>query len=188
MQIEIAQDAADVGRVTVTAVRTRRRRRGNRGIDGSASRLEDIESNLRGERMARANHAVLRDAQEGRDTVAVQVLEQLVQVQRPRADMPEALVQAKKLSAAAPGTVRAASATLPAPSTATSAQADDTGPRAKAQRLEQRIQALGHFGANPAGGVSRVAFSAATSSWQAAHATKWRSTDSFSAAFNSPNR
>jgi beta-ureidopropionase / N-carbamoyl-L-amino-acid hydrolase len=41
-------------------------------------------------------------------------------------------------------------------STATSAD-----PRANAQRLEQRIQALGRFGANPTGGVSRVAFSAA---------------------------
>ena len=57
------------------------------------------------------------------------------------------------------GTVRAASATLAAASTATSAQAGDTGPRAKAQRLEQRIHALGRFGANPGGGVSRVAFS-----------------------------
>jgi N-carbamoyl-L-amino-acid hydrolase len=40
-----------------------------------------------------------------------------------------------------------------------SVQAGDTGPRAKPQRLEERIQALGRFGANPAGGVSRVAFS-----------------------------
>src|SRR5687768_18529816 len=40
-----------------------------------------------------------------------------------------------------------------------SAHAGGTGPRAKAQRLEQRIHALGRFGANPAGGVSRVAFS-----------------------------
>lgn len=43
----------------------------------------------------------------------------------------------------------------------TSAQNEDGKPRANAERLEQRIQALGHFGANPAGGVSRVAFSAA---------------------------
>ena len=35
------------------------------------------------------------------------------------------------------------------------------GPRANAQRLEQRINALGRFGANPEGGVSRVAFSTA---------------------------
>jgi len=33
--------------------------------------------------------------------------------------------------------------------------------RANAARLEQRIHALGRFGANPAGGVSRVAFSQA---------------------------
>ena len=52
--------------------------------------------------------------------------------------------------------MRAASATLPATSTATSAWAGDTASRAKAQRLEQRIHALGRFGANPAGGVSRV--------------------------------
>jgi beta-ureidopropionase / N-carbamoyl-L-amino-acid hydrolase len=39
------------------------------------------------------------------------------------------------------------------------ASAGDKVPRAKAQRLEQRIRALGQFGANPAGGVSRVAFS-----------------------------
>lgn len=43
----------------------------------------------------------------------------------------------------------------------TSALDGDSKPRAKAERLEQRIRALGHFGANPAGGVSRVAFSAA---------------------------
>jgi beta-ureidopropionase / N-carbamoyl-L-amino-acid hydrolase len=36
-----------------------------------------------------------------------------------------------------------------------------TGPQANAQRLEQRIHALGRFGANPGGGVSRVAFSQA---------------------------
>jgi N-carbamoyl-L-amino-acid hydrolase len=53
----------------------------------------------------------------------------------------------------------AAVATTPAATTATSAQAGDTGARAKTQRLEQRISALGRFGANPAGGVSRVAFS-----------------------------
>src|SRR6187431_2076706 len=40
-----------------------------------------------------------------------------------------------------------------------SARAGHTGPRAKPQRLEERIQALGRFGANPAGGVSRLAFS-----------------------------
>jgi hypothetical protein len=57
------------------------------------------------------------------------------------------------------GSVREAGATLAATSTATSAEAGDTATRAKAQRLEQRIQALGRFGANPAGGVSRVAFS-----------------------------
>jgi N-carbamoyl-L-amino-acid hydrolase len=34
-------------------------------------------------------------------------------------------------------------------------------PRADAQRLERRIQELGRFGANPEGGVSRVAFSPA---------------------------
>ena len=34
-------------------------------------------------------------------------------------------------------------------------------PRADADRLERRIQELGRFGANPEGGVSRVAFSAA---------------------------
>jgi N-carbamoyl-L-amino-acid hydrolase len=43
----------------------------------------------------------------------------------------------------------------------TSAQSDGTVPRANTQRLEQRIQALGRFGANPEGGVSRVAFSQA---------------------------
>ena len=43
--------------------------------------------------------------------------------------------------------------------TATAAETDDHGPRSSAQRLEQRLQALGRFGANPAGGVSRVAFS-----------------------------
>ncbi|MDH5227483.1 MAG: Zn-dependent hydrolase, partial [Gammaproteobacteria bacterium] len=32
-------------------------------------------------------------------------------------------------------------------------------PRADAARLESRIKALGQFGANPEGGVSRVAFS-----------------------------
>jgi N-carbamoyl-L-amino-acid hydrolase len=39
--------------------------------------------------------------------------------------------------------------------------AADTLPRADAQRLERRIQELGRFGANPEGGVSRVAFSPA---------------------------
>jgi N-carbamoyl-L-amino-acid hydrolase len=46
-----------------------------------------------------------------------------------------------------------------AASTTTNAQPAAVGPRANAQRLEQRIHALGRFGANPAGGVSRVAFS-----------------------------
>jgi N-carbamoyl-L-amino-acid hydrolase len=46
-----------------------------------------------------------------------------------------------------------------AAATATSVQTGDPGPRANAQRLDQRIHALGRFGANPAGGVSRVAFS-----------------------------
>ena len=41
------------------------------------------------------------------------------------------------------------------------ASAEDALPRADAARLEQRIQELGRFGANPQGGVSRVAFSAA---------------------------
>jgi N-carbamoyl-L-amino-acid hydrolase len=35
---------------------------------------------------------------------------------------------------------------------------DDSAPRADAGRLERRIQELGRFGANPGGGVSRVAF------------------------------
>ena len=48
---------------------------------------------------------------------------------------------------------------LAATVTATAAETDDHGPRSSAQRLEQRLQALGRFGANPAGGVSRVAFS-----------------------------
>ena len=39
---------------------------------------------------------------------------------------------------------------------ATSAQAGDTGPRAKAQRLEQRIHALGRFGANPVGDNAEI--------------------------------
>src|SRR5262245_55622971 len=55
--------------------------------------------------------------------------------------------------------VLAENATVPAAATATSAQAGDATPRSKAERLEQRIHALGRFGANPAGGVSRVAFS-----------------------------
>jgi N-carbamoyl-L-amino-acid hydrolase len=46
-----------------------------------------------------------------------------------------------------------------APVTSAPRTAGDDIPRAKAERLEQRIQALGQFGANPAGGVSRVAFS-----------------------------
>ena len=41
------------------------------------------------------------------------------------------------------------------------AVAADTLPRADAARLEHRIHELGRFGANPEGGVSRVAFSAA---------------------------
>lgn len=48
---------------------------------------------------------------------------------------------------------------LAATVTATAAEPDSTSPRSSAQRLEQRLQALGRFGANPAGGVSRVAFS-----------------------------
>lgn len=47
-----------------------------------------------------------------------------------------------------------------APWVVTAAAADDL-PRADANRLESRIQALGQFGANAEGGVSRVAFSAA---------------------------
>ena len=39
--------------------------------------------------------------------------------------------------------------------------ANEPVPRADAQRLERRIGELGRFGANPGGGVSRVAFSAA---------------------------
>ena len=39
--------------------------------------------------------------------------------------------------------------------------AADGLPRADAARLERRIHELGRFGANPEGGVSRVAFSAA---------------------------
>jgi N-carbamoyl-L-amino-acid hydrolase len=42
---------------------------------------------------------------------------------------------------------------------AAAAAPGDTAPRANTQRLEQRIHALGRFGTNPAGGVSRVAFS-----------------------------
>jgi N-carbamoyl-L-amino-acid hydrolase len=41
------------------------------------------------------------------------------------------------------------------------ALADESLPRADAGRLERRIAELGRFGANPEGGVSRVAFSAA---------------------------
>ncbi len=52
---------------------------------------------------------------------------------------------------------------LAATVTATAAETDGNGPRASAQRLEQRLQALGRFGANPAGGVSRVAYSEADS-------------------------
>ncbi len=40
-------------------------------------------------------------------------------------------------------------------------RADDALPRADAARLERQIEALGRFGANPQGGVSRVAFSPA---------------------------
>ena len=43
----------------------------------------------------------------------------------------------------------------------TTAFAADGLPRADAARLERRIHELGRFGANPEGGVSRVAFSAA---------------------------
>jgi N-carbamoyl-L-amino-acid hydrolase len=42
-----------------------------------------------------------------------------------------------------------------------SASGDDSVPRADAERLERRIQELGRIGANPGGGVSRVAFSPA---------------------------
>jgi N-carbamoyl-L-amino-acid hydrolase len=55
--------------------------------------------------------------------------------------------------------VLAAAAAAASVLSAESAQTADTGPRANVQRLEQRIHALGRFGANPAGGVSRVAFS-----------------------------
>ncbi len=41
------------------------------------------------------------------------------------------------------------------------ASADDALPPANAGRLERRIHELGRFGANPEGGVSRVAFSKA---------------------------
>jgi N-carbamoyl-L-amino-acid hydrolase len=41
------------------------------------------------------------------------------------------------------------------------AAADESLPLADAQRLERRIQELGRFGANPEGGVSRVAYSEA---------------------------
>jgi N-carbamoyl-L-amino-acid hydrolase len=41
------------------------------------------------------------------------------------------------------------------------ALAQEVLPRADAERLERRIEELGRFGANPAGGVSRVAFGAA---------------------------
>jgi beta-ureidopropionase / N-carbamoyl-L-amino-acid hydrolase len=44
---------------------------------------------------------------------------------------------------------------------ASAAEPDGNSPRSSAQRLEQRLQALGRFGTNPAGGVSRVAFSKA---------------------------
>ena len=50
--------------------------------------------------------------------------------------------------------VLAAAATAPVVSA-------EQAPRANPQRLEQRILALGRFGANPAGGVTRVAFSGA---------------------------
>jgi N-carbamoyl-L-amino-acid hydrolase len=63
--------------------------------------------------------------------------------------------------AAAVATAPVISAVTPA-ATSTAvpkAPAGDDIPRANAQRLEQRIQALGQFGAHPAGGVSRVAFS-----------------------------
>jgi N-carbamoyl-L-amino-acid hydrolase len=63
--------------------------------------------------------------------------------------------------AAAVATAPVISAATPAAAStiAPKAPAGDDVPRAKAPRLEQRIQALGRFGANPAGGVSRVAFS-----------------------------
>jgi N-carbamoyl-L-amino-acid hydrolase len=63
--------------------------------------------------------------------------------------------------AAAVATAPVISAAVPteASTAPRNASVGDNVPRAKAQRLEQRIEALGHFGANPAGGVSRVAFS-----------------------------
>jgi N-carbamoyl-L-amino-acid hydrolase len=39
------------------------------------------------------------------------------------------------------------------------ASAQSTDVRANPDRMEERIKALGEFGANPEGGVSRVAFS-----------------------------
>ena len=48
---------------------------------------------------------------------------------------------------------------LAATVTTTAAEPGGTDPRSSTQRLEQRLHALGRFGANPAGGVSRVAFS-----------------------------
>jgi beta-ureidopropionase / N-carbamoyl-L-amino-acid hydrolase len=50
---------------------------------------------------------------------------------------------------------------LAAAAAASPAKADESLPRADADRLEKRIHALGRFGANPGGGVSRVAFSEA---------------------------
>jgi N-carbamoyl-L-amino-acid hydrolase len=54
-----------------------------------------------------------------------------------------------------------ATALLFAAGFACTVSAADMPPRADAQRLERRIQELGRFGANPEGGVSRVAFSPA---------------------------
>ena len=50
---------------------------------------------------------------------------------------------------------------LAAAVSASTAAAGESLPRADASRLEQRIHELGRFGANPEGGVSRVAFSEA---------------------------
>jgi N-carbamoyl-L-amino-acid hydrolase len=64
-------------------------------------------------------------------------------------------------SAARSGRTVLAAALLAAASMVPCARAADVPPKADAARLEQRIHALGRFGANPGGGVSRVAFSAA---------------------------
>lgn len=68
---------------------------------------------------------------------------------------------AVRAASAAERTTPVAAAVAAAVPAATSAPPGDTGPRANPLRLEQRIQALGRFGANPEGGVSRVAFSEA---------------------------